>query len=120
MIIFGIFITNYYISAGRNLNRLDGISRAPIVTCFSETFSGAKIIKSFKREENLKNRLFRFLNNYYYVMAYKFGSGNWYSLFLELSSYFYIMFIILFSAFFYDSFSSQAIALMIKYSVSFS
>ena len=120
MIIFGIFITNYYISAGRNLNRLDGISRAPIVTCFSETFSGAKIIKSFKREDDLKNRLFRFLNNYYYVMAYKFGSGNWYSLFLELSSYFYIMFIILFSAFFYDSFSSQAIALMIKYSVSFS
>jgi ABC-type multidrug transport system fused ATPase/permease subunit len=120
MIIFGIFITNYYISAGRNLNRLDGISRAPIVTCFSETFSGAKIIKSFKREENLKNRLFTFLNNYYYVIAYKFGAGNWYSLFLELSSYFYILFIILFSAFFYDSFSSQAIALMIKYSVSFS
>ena len=120
MIVFGIFITNYYISAGRNLNRLDGISRAPIVTCFSETFSGAKIIKSFKREENLKNRLFTFLNNYYYVTAYKFGSGNWYSLFLELSSYFYIFFIILFSTFFYDSFSSQAIALMIKYSVSFS
>ena len=120
MIICGIFITNYYISAGRNLNRLDGISRAPIVTCFSETFSGAKIIKSFKREENLKNRLFTFLNNYYYVIAYKFGAGNWYSLFLELSSYFYILFIILFSAFFYDSFSSQAIALMIKYSVSFS
>ena len=120
MIICGIFITNYYISAGRNLNRLDGISRAPIVTCFSETFSGAKIIKSFKREENLKNRLFTFLNNYYYVIAYKFGAGNWYSLFLELSSYFYILFIILFSAIFYDSFSSQAIALMIKYSVSFS
>ena len=120
MIICGIFITNYYISAGRNLNRLDGISRAPIVTCFSETFSGAKIIKSFKREENLKNRLFTFLNNYYYVIAYKFGAGNWYSLFLELSSYFYILFIILFSSFFYDSFSSQAIALMIKYSVSFS
>ena len=120
MIIFGIFITNYYISAGRNLNRLDGISRAPIVTCFSETFSGAKIIKSFKREENLKNRLFTFLHNYYYVIAFKFGAGNWYSLFLELSSYFYILFIILFSTFFYDSFSSQAIALMIKYSVSFS
>ena len=120
MIIFGIFITNYYISAGRNLNRLDGISRAPIVTCFSETFSGAKIIKSFKKEDNLKNRLFNYLNNYYYVIAFKFGSGNWYSLFLELSSFFYILFVILFSTFFYDSFSSQAIALMIKYSVSFS
>ena len=120
MIIFGIFITNYYISAGRNLNRLDGISRAPIVTCFSETFSGAKIIKSFKREENLKNRLFKYLNDYYYVIAFEFGAGNWYSLFLELSSYLYILFIILFSVFFYNSFSSQAIALMIKYSVSFS
>ena len=120
MILSGIFITNYYISAGRNLNRLDGISRAPIVTCFSETFSGAKIIKSFKREENLKNRLFQFLNDYYYVISYKFGAANWYSLFLEISSYFYILFIILFSCFFYDSFSCQAIALIIKYSVSFS
>ena len=120
MIVLGIFITNYCISAGRNLNRLDGISRAPIVTCFSETFTGAKIIKSFKKEDNLKNRLFNYLNNYYYVIAFKFGAGNWYSLFLELSSFFYILFVILFSAFFYDSFSSQAIALMIKYSVSFS
>ena len=120
MIVLGIFITNYCISAGRNLNRLDGISRAPIVTCFSETFTGAKIIKSFKTEDNLKNRLFNYLNNYYYVIAFKFGAGNWYSLFLELSSFFYILFVILFSAFFYDSFSSQAIALMIKYSVSFS
>ena len=120
MILSGIFITNYYISAGRNLNRLDGISRSPIVTCFSETFSGAKIIKSFKREENLKNRLFQFLNDYYYVISYKFGSANWYSLCLEISSYFYIFFLVLFSCFFYDSFSSQAIALIIKYSVSFS
>ena len=120
MILAGIIITNYYISAGRNLNRLDGISRAPIVTCFSETFSGAKIIKSFKREENLKNRLFQFLNDYYYVISYKFGAGNWYSLFLEISSYFYIFFVIIFSCFFYDSFSCQAIALIIKYSVSFS
>ena len=120
MILSGIFITNYYISAGRNLNRLDGISRSPIVTCFSETFSGAKIIKSFKREENLKNRLFQFLNDYYYVISYKFGSANWYSLCLEISSYFYIFFLVLFSCFFYDSFSSQAIALIIKYSISFS
>jgi len=120
MILSGIFITNYYISAGRNLNRLDGISRSPIVTCFSETFSGAKIIKSFKKEENLKNRLFQFLNDDYFVISFKFGAYNWYSLFLEISSYFYILFIILFSCLFYDSFSSQAIALMIKYSVSFS
>ena len=120
MIISGVLITNYYISAGRNLNRLDGISRSPIVTCFSETFSGAKIIKSFKREENLKNRLFKFLNDYYYVISFKFGASNWYSLFLEISSYFYILFIIIFSCYFYDSFSSEAIALIIKYSISFS
>ena len=120
MILSGILITNYYISAGRNLNRLDGISRAPIVTCFSDTFSGAKLIKSFKREENLKNRLFQFLNDYYYVISYKFGAANWYSLFLEISSYFYILFVVLFSSFFYDSFSSEAIALIIKYSISFS
>jgi ABC-type multidrug transport system fused ATPase/permease subunit len=120
MILFGIIITNYYISAGRDLNRLDGISRSPIVTCFSETFSGARIIKSFKREENLKNRLFQFLNNYYYVISFKFGASNWYSLFLELSSYFYILFLVLFSSFFYDSFSPQAVALVIKYSISFS
>ena len=120
MILSGIFITNYYISAGRNLNRLDGISRAPIVTCFSDTFSGAKIIKSFRREENLKNRLFQILNDYYYIISYKFGAANWYSLFLEISSYFYILFIVLFSTFFHDSFSSEAIALIIKYSVSFS
>ena len=29
MIISGIFISNYYLSAGRNLNRLDDISRPP-------------------------------------------------------------------------------------------
>ena len=120
MIIIGTSLTNYYISAGRNLNRLDGISRAPILTCFSETFSGIKIIKSFNRELNLKDRLFNFLHNYYYVVKYKIGVSIWYSLFLQLGSYLYILFIIVTSTIFYKYFDAEAIALLIKYSISFS
>ena len=120
MIIIGTSLTNYYISAGRNLNRLDGISRAPIITCFSETLSGIKIIKSFNKEFNLKNRLFNFLNEYYYVVKYKIGVSVWYSLFLQLGSYLYILFIILSSTIFYKFFNAEAIALLIKYSISFS
>ena len=120
MIILGIIVTKYYINAGRDLNRLDGISRTPIITCFSETISGATTIRAFKTQYNFKERFFKLLNNYFIVSSYKFGSTNWYSMYLDFSSYLYSFFIIVFACFFRDSFTAQAIGLLLKYSLSFS
>ena len=120
MIILGAFTTKYYINAGRDLNRLDGISRTPIITCFSETISGATTIRAFKTQFNFKERYFRLLNNYFIVSSYKFGTTNWYSMHLDFSSYLYSFFIVIFACVFKDNFTAQAIGLLLKYSLSFS
>ena len=120
MLVVGFYITYYYINAGRDLNRLDGISRTPIVTCFSETISGAPAIKAFKTQYYFKERFFKLLNNYYLVSSFKFGSANWYSLHLDFSSYLYSFFIIIFACVFRESVTAQAIGLLLKYSISFS
>ena len=117
---FGFVITNYYISAGRDLNRLDGIARSPIVSGFSESISGAIIIRSFNEQKHFQEKLFKHLNDYYTVINYKFGATNWYSLYLDLSSFIYLFVIVVGACIFHDKFSPEAIGLMLKYSISFS
>ena len=120
LLFLGILITNYYISAGRDLNRLDGIARAPIVSGFSESISGAVIIRSFNEQSNFQKKLFHHLNDYYTVINYKFGATNWYSLYLDLSSFIYLFVILIGACILHNKFSPEAIGLMLKYSISFS
>ncbi|KAL0707983.1 hypothetical protein Bca4012_074409 [Brassica carinata] len=49
----------YYISAARELARLSGISRSPLVQHFSETLSGITTIRSFDQEPRFRSDIMR-------------------------------------------------------------
>ena len=120
LIFLGILIANYYVNAGRDLNRLTGISRSPILSLYSETITGMNTIKAFNVEDNFSELFFNRLDDYYTVVNYKIGASSWFSMFLELLSELYVFFILIYAVIFKSSFTASAIGLLIKYSVSFS
>lgn len=120
LIILGIGIAYYYVNAGRDLNRLNGIARSPILTLYSETITGMNTIKAFNVEKEFSEIFFNKLDDYYTVVNYKLGAEAWFSMYLELLSEVYVFFILIYAVIFKSSFTAHAIGLLIKYSVSFS
>ena len=120
LILLGIGIAYYYVNAGRDLNRLNGIARSPILTLYSETITGMNTIKAFNVEKEFSEIFFDKLDDYYTVVNYKLGAEAWFSMYLDLLSEVYVFFILIYAVIFKSSFTAHAIGLLIKYSVSFS
>ncbi len=59
MIIF-ILIGRYYTKTSRDLRRLEGINRSPVLSHFSDTLNGLVTIRAYKKEDVFIKELYRF------------------------------------------------------------
>ncbi|KAJ7389918.1 hypothetical protein OS493_028381 [Desmophyllum pertusum] len=59
MIIF-VLIGRYYMKTSRDLRRLEGINRSPVLSQFSDTLVGLVTIRAYKREHAFLEALYRF------------------------------------------------------------
>ena len=113
-------LLKYFITAGRDLNRLNGISRSPVISLFSETILGITTIRTFKKENPSKKKFYEKLNDHFGVMLYKYGTDNWFCMSLDLISHFYLGFVLGGAIFNIDSFDAKTVGIMLDYSSDFS
>ncbi|KAJ9672355.1 hypothetical protein PVL29_025823 [Vitis rotundifolia] len=59
-----IWYQQYYIPSGRELVRLAGICKAPVIQHFSETISGSMSIRSFDQESRFRNTNMKLVDGY--------------------------------------------------------
>ena len=113
-------VAKYFINAARDLSRLDGISRSPAVSLFSETVLGVTTIRTFNAEEYQKEKFHSRIDEHLSVMQYKYGSDNWFCMHLDMLSHLYLGFVVLYSGTHIDMFTAQSVGLLMKYSSQFS
>ena len=118
--LFAYLLLRYFITAGRDLNRLNGISRSPAISLFSETILGITTIRTFKQEEPSKKKFYERLNEHFGVMLYKHGTDNWFCMSLDLISHFYLGFVLIGAILGIDSFDAKTVGIMLDYSSDFS
>ncbi|KAH0904777.1 hypothetical protein HID58_044280 [Brassica napus] len=76
----------YYISAARELARLAGISRSPLVHHFSETLSGVTTIRSFDQEPRFLSDIMKLSDCLSRLTFHSTGATEWLCFRLELLS----------------------------------
>ena len=118
--IFAYLLLKYFITAGRDLNRLNGISRSPAISLFSETILGITTIRTFKQEAPSKKKFHERLDEHYGVMLYKYGSDNWFCMSLDLISHFYLGFVLIGAILGINNFDAKTVGIMLDYSSDFS
>ena len=59
MIIF-ILIGRYYLKTSRDLRRLEGVNRSPVLSHFSDTLMGLVTIRAYKRNDDFLKTLYRY------------------------------------------------------------
>ena len=117
IIVLAALLLFYFISAGRDLNRLDGTSRSPIISLFSETILGITTIRTFKKEYPSKQKFYKKLNDHYGVMLYRYGTDNWFCMTLDIISHLYLTYVLIRTILDIDNFDAAAIGIMLDYSI---
>ena len=120
IIFVAVFMALYFISAGRDLDRLDGTSRSPIVSLFSETILGITTIRTFKQEIPSKEKFYKRLDDHYGVMLYRHGTDNWLCNSLDLISHIFLTYVLIRTIIGMNSFNAATVGIMLDYSIEFS
>ena len=119
IVFYIIILTGYYLIAGRNLTRLQRISYSPIMTIFSETIRGMDIIRTSHVEEKMKNKFFEKIDERYGIYLFGEGCKRWHSIRRSLFIQLIFGLIILYMAYYSDTYSVRAIAIILQYTEEF-
>jgi ATP-binding cassette subfamily C (CFTR/MRP) protein 1 len=113
--IIGIFITRFYLNASRDLERLDGVSRSPIIDLLTETIHGVITIRAHEKEKDFLQLFYAKLDHYLKIKICQAGVSAWFAQTLDLISLMIYVMIFIFVAIFEDNFSSISIGLLFTY-----
>ncbi|XP_039029269.1 ABC transporter C family member 3-like [Hibiscus syriacus] len=76
----------YYISSARELSRLVGVSKAPLIQHFAETILGATTIRSFDQEKKFQDTNMELIDSYSRPKFHVSGAMEWLCFRLDLLS----------------------------------
>ncbi|KAJ4886480.1 ABC transporter C family member 3 [Raphanus sativus] len=91
-----IWYQRYYIAAARELSRLDGVCKAPLIQHFAETISGSTTIRSFNQESRFRGDNMRLSDAYSRPKFYLAGAVEWLCFRLDMLSSFTFAFSLVF------------------------
>jgi ATP-binding cassette subfamily C (CFTR/MRP) protein 1 len=117
MVIIDYNIFNFYIKGGRDLNHLEGGTRSPIISGFSETLNGITSIRGFGFQDNFRKKYHSRLNDFYRVLIYQNGCTSWFALNIDLVSFCLLFIVLAFSIIFKNYVSPDAIGLLLTYTL---
>ena len=109
-----LLVTNYYISAQRNLVRLHRVSYSPILTIASESIRGVDTIRTAHAEEDCRSKIYKRLDDHFGVHLYIEGTKRWYNITLRIFSNTFFALIISYMVYYSDFYSAQAMAVILQ------
>ena len=117
MLILGFLIVRFYLSASRDLTRMEGIARSPILNTLNEVLPGTMIIRAYKYEDKFIKKYTDRIDKMFLVQVYLAGSYNWFGIFMDFIAFGFMVFLIVFAILLQDKFTPQAIGLLLTYAL---
>ncbi|KAL9971579.1 hypothetical protein ACROYT_G017757 [Oculina patagonica] len=93
MIIF-ILIGRYYTKTSRELRRLEGINRSPVLSHFSDTLNGLVTIRAYKKEDSFIKELYRYQDRHNQTWFSMLSTVRWLAIRLEMICVVFIAFVV--------------------------
>jgi len=117
ILIFGYFISKFYLIGARQLTRLEAISHSPILNIISESIPGITTIRSFKKMKNYKQKFHMKANDSIKVNQLTKGTFNWYQEQFNVFGSLYYLYLVIITIIKEDKFTPQSIGIMFTYTV---
>lgn len=81
-----VLLQKFYITSARELSRLVGVNKAPVIQHFSETISGVAVIRSFGLESEFCEKSTRLINDSTRPTLYYSAATQWLNFRLDMLS----------------------------------
>lgn len=119
VIVASLWYQRYYINAARELQRLIGVCRAPVMQHFAESITGSNIIRCFNKEGQFISSTGHLMDNFSRPCLYNAAALEWLSLRLDILSLFIFGFsLILLVSFPTDLIDPKTAGLAVTYGLS--
>jgi ATP-binding cassette, subfamily C (CFTR/MRP), member 1 len=79
-----LLLQNRYLATSRELTRLEGVTKAPVIDHFSETVLGATTIRSFGKEKEFFQENLERINSSLRMYFHNYAANEWLGFRLEL------------------------------------
>ncbi|OCT93914.1 multidrug resistance-associated protein 1 isoform X2 [Xenopus laevis] len=112
-----LLIQRYYISSSRQIRRLDGASRSPVISHFGETLMGAPTIRAYGHQERFINQNKDVMNENLVCYYNNVISNRWLAVRLEFLGSLMVFFAALFAVQAGDKMNSGVVGLSITYAL---
>ncbi|XP_029434086.1 multidrug resistance-associated protein 1-like [Rhinatrema bivittatum] len=110
-------IQRYYIASSRQIRRLDGASRSPVISHFSESLLGASTIRAYSHQERFINQNRDVMNENLVCYYNNVISNRWLAIRLELLGSLMVFFAALFAVLARDRMEGRTVGLSITYAL---
>ena len=107
----------YILQPIREISRMEGKYRTPLIGAFSESIYGLHIIRAFQYENNFIEKFNKRMNDYFKILIFQSGISGWFGINLDLISFILLTFILISCCFFKEKYNSQSIGLLLTYSI---
>jgi ABC-type multidrug transport system fused ATPase/permease subunit len=87
--LIGIMLSRFYFNCSRDLVRLEGIVRSPMLNMVNETCLGSTTIRSYKYDKLYSELFYKRVDELFKVRLSIIGTFQWYCLMLDLLSFFF-------------------------------
>uniref|UniRef100_A0A8C5PFP9 Multidrug resistance-associated protein 1-like n=1 Tax=Leptobrachium leishanense TaxID=445787 RepID=A0A8C5PFP9_9ANUR len=114
---FYLLIQRYYIASSRQIRRLDGASRSPVISQFGETLLGVSTIRAYGHQERFMNQNKDVVNENLVCYYNNVLSNRWLAVRLEFLGNLMVFFATLFAVLAGDTMSSSTVGLSITYAL---
>ena len=117
IIIIEIIFSLYCLQPIKEISRMEGKYRTPLIGAFSETIYGLHIIRAFQYEHNFEKKFSKRMNDYYNISIFQSGISGWYGIYLDMISFILLTFILISCSIFKEKYNTQSIGLLLSYSL---
>ena len=112
-----VMFSLYCLQPIREMSRMEGKYRTPLIGAFSESLYGLHIIRAFQYEDMFEEKFDNRMNDYFKICLFQSGISGWYGINLDLISFILLTFILISCSIFKEKYNSQSIGLLLSYSL---
>ena len=112
-----VYFSLYILQPIRELSRMEGKYRTPLIGAFSESLYGLHIIRAYQYENNFEEKFSKRMNDYVKICIFQSGIHGWYGINLDLMSFILLTFILISCCIFKEKYNSQSLGLLLTYSI---
>ena len=115
LIFIGFSWAKFNIKCSRNLYRIEGIARSPILNIINEAIPGNIIIRAYNAEKYYLDKFYKRIDEHFKIRIILNGTGNLHDLFLNFLSIIFVIFLVIFCLIYKNNFSASQIGLILTY-----